>query len=159
VKISDWQSIKHFKPADFTDPSALKYSIVNALDLFCSLVGEKPVILSDYRPYNPAKPKSKHALGIAIDTTWPNEAVNSGLFGAVGVYINKAKVASFHFDTRPKKPDGSLYKWGGIITRPGGLKNIQYTGASVVLDMFPKIGIAIPLIVLIGWLVWKLTKK
>jgi len=163
----DWQLIKNFEPTEFDNPEKMELSIVGALDRLVSILNIKPVILSDYRPFNPDKPNSQHAYGKAIDVTWPDadsvsiydKAVNSGLFGGVGVYVNEKGYVSFHLDSRPKKADGSIATWGGVITRPSGQKKIEYTGASVVLNMIPKIALSLPIVVLIGWLVWSFIKK
>jgi len=166
MKLSDWQIVKNLESSDFKYPEALELSIVRALDGFINIIGSKPVVLSDYRTYDPKNPNSQHARGKAVDTTWPGadpvvvweKALASGLFGGLGVYINPEKAVSFHFDTRPKKADGSVYKWGGIITRPGDHKKIEYTGSSIVLRMIPKSGIVVVLLIA-GYLIWQLLKK
>jgi hypothetical protein len=162
--VSDWDFIKNYSPSDFNYPEKLQFSVVSALDRLTDLVGKKAIILDDYRPQDVDNPTSQHLLGKAIDTTWPNvqpEAVwlmatESGLFGGVGIYVNEKDAVSFHFDTRDKKPDGSLYTWGGIITRPSGNKKIDYTAADVVLDMLPKLSWFA--VILIGFAVWRFLK-
>lgn len=166
MKLLDWQFIKNITPSDFNYPEALEFSIVQALDKFIDIIGSKPMVLSDYRPYDPKKPTSRHARGKAIDTTWPgadpivvwDKALESGLFGGLGIYVNPDKAVSFHFDSRDKKADGSVYKWGGIITRPAGQKKIEYTGASVVLKMIPTGGIVVVLLIA-GYVIWQILKK
>lgn len=167
MKNQDWRSIRNFTPGDFEDPAKLELSIIDALDRFSTMIGKKPIVISDYRAYDPKNPTSQHSKGKAIDTVWIGadpltiyeKATGSNLFGGVGIYINPTKSISFHFDTRPLKSDGSLAKWGGVITRPDGEKHIEYTGASVVLEKIPGIGIAIPILLLIAYFLWRSQKK
>lgn len=141
---TEWASLAHLRPGDFRFPDKLEWSVVSALDRLIGQVGARPVILSDWRPFDENNPNSQHFYGRAIDTTWPGvdplriseltESLQPS--GGFGAYVNEAGVGSFHHDSRPNRA-----RWGGIITHPispelgSRVKRIEYTGLGVVLGM------------------------
>ena len=149
VTPQQWQSLIYLKPSEFKHPDGLQYSILSALDRFISIIGSRPIILSDYRPGDPRY----HGQGLAIDTTWPgrdpleiwNAAIDSGLFTGLGIYINELNIASFHFDTRPRD-DGTPAQWGGVITHPLDastgyhVRQTYYVTAMEVIEIIKKKG-------------------
>ena len=148
ISSSQWNSLLNLNSQDFKHPESLKFAIVKSLDKFVSIVGIRPVILSDYRQDDP----KQHGQGNAIDVVFPGgdsttiyeQALDSSLFGGVGVYLNDAGHVSYHFDSRLLKPDGTPAKWGGLVTHPYDaleethVKRIEYFGADLVLDMIKK---------------------
>lgn len=147
IQASDWAALLYLRPEDFKYPDKLEFEAVNKLDRFVGMVGSRPIVLSDWRPYDPSNPESRHFVGDAIDTTWPKAdpldvlalAKSSGLWqdGGLGMYINELGVVSFHMDTR-----GERARWGGVVTHPyveGELvKKIEYTGLDAVVDLVKK---------------------
>lgn len=109
----------NYQPNDFLHPDKLTPGILQALDRFAEIVGQKGTILSDWRPYDPENPNSRHNFGDAIDITYPGAdplevlrlAQDSGLFDGIGIYLNENKATSFHFDKR-----GHAARWGALIT-------------------------------------------
>lgn len=135
----NWSDIVLFTPDDFRFPDKLEHDIVNALDAFCLMIGTKAVVISDWRFYNEANPNSQHPLGKAVDVVFPgrtdsayiyNQALESGLFGGVGIYTNERNAQSFHLDTRSE-----LATWGGIYSQVGAERAVRYTTADAVLAL------------------------
>jgi hypothetical protein len=164
-----WKSLLHLKPSDFKRPEQLQFSIVQALDRFISIIGSKPVIVSDYRPGDPRQ----HGLGLAIDTTWPGQdpvivnskALESRLFSGIGIYWNDVNVASHHFDTRTNRTTTNPARWGAYITHPydqasgGHVAKYEYTTMETILEMVKKKGVPIALSLIgFGLLLYLLTK-
>ena len=157
-----WESLFYLSRSDFKYPDRLVYAVVQGLDTLTGKLIRRPIILSDWRQYDPESPNSQHHEGTAIDTTWPG--VNSALvlktaqelniFGGVGIYVNEAGVVSFHFDTRPFKSNGQPARWGGKITYPydtdleDHIRRTEYVSMDIVVDMIKKKEFLIPLILI-----------
>ena len=137
-----WLGLAHYFREDFTYPDRLDHSIVAALDRFTALVGQKALILSDWRPYDEKNPNSRHAFGDALDVVFPGIdplkvlplAQSSGLFDGIGIYLNERNAVSFHFDKR-----GHSASWGAFIkpavdpvTGKAIRENVYVTMADVV---------------------------
>lgn len=113
-----WQSLKHFSPANVPDSDKLEFSILKALDDFTSRLGTFPQFIDTWRPFKSGSPVW-HNSGIAVDVAYPGmdplqvlqAAESSGLFDGVGIYRNEAGAVSFHFDKR-----GYRARWGAEIT-------------------------------------------
>ncbi|MHC4645175.1 MAG: hypothetical protein ACYTBJ_06720 [Planctomycetota bacterium] len=128
VTISEqqWSTLLHIKKDDFDHPEKMQWQTVQNLDRFAQMVGSKPIILDDWRKYNPKNPNSRHYYGDAIDTTWPGQdplrvnqlALDSKLWSGIGIYYNDRDVTSFHTDNRPTRSPESPAKWGDYITHP-----------------------------------------
>jgi hypothetical protein len=134
-----WSDIVLFTPDDFRYPDKLEHDTVASLDAFCQIIGTKAVVLSDWRSYNEANPNSQHPLGKAVDVVFPgrtdseyiyNRALDSGLFGGVGIYTNELNAQSFHLDVRAE-----LATWGGIWSQVGAERGVIYTTADAVLSL------------------------
>jgi hypothetical protein len=159
VTAQQWNSLIHLKPSDFKYPDRLEFSIVQALDRFISLVGSRPIILSDWRPVGEERPGSQHPLGTATDSTWPGQdpvrinslALQSGLFSGVGIYWNDVNVASHHLDTRTNRSVSHPATWGAYITHPfdqatgGHVTKYEYTVMDTILEMIKKKAVPITL--------------
>lgn len=169
-----WKSLVYLQPSDFKNPDGLDFSIVQALDNFIHTVGSRPIFLSDWRPYDPENPNSRHYYGDAIDTTWPGrdplqirqQAIDSRLFSGVGIYYNDAGVASFHFDTRPNRTKEDPALWGGLITHPYSpqvgdhVRKTDYTTAQAVVDVIKKNGASAVLILFVsGYMISKISSQ
>lgn len=161
ISENQWQSLKHVSKGDFRYPDKLVWGAVLAFDNLVDLIGKKPVVLSDWREYDPKNPNSRHNVGDAIDAAWPNvdsikllkQVEDSGLFDGIGIYQNERGAVSFHFDTR-----GTHARWGGIITHPVDPntnrtgKQIEYVAMATVVDLIKKKGGLIVLILIGLWL-------
>lgn len=119
---------------DKVDDRAKRY-----LDVLIYVLNAEPIILSDFREGDP----KEHGKGHAIDTTWPTVpplhvlevSKDLNLWGGLGIYINEIGAASFHHDIRPHKPDGSIAKWGCLITPGESKRNYNYTTMERVVEM------------------------
>lgn len=150
ISPEQWSSLAFLTPADFDYPRKLAWEVVSNLDTAASLVGVKPVVLSDYRP--DGRVTSRHFHGDAVDTTWPGQNplhvwnVLKGMkrFTGLGVYVNEKGVASFHTDQRPGRSTDNPAMWGGNITRgpeyEGGpvVRRTDYVSAAAILDIIKK---------------------
>jgi hypothetical protein len=141
VNWSDSQ-LRFFKPTDFRFPDKLEHDTVLSLDYFSQIIGTKAVVISDWRSYDEANPNSQHPLGKAVDVVFPeqtdseyvyNEALASGLFGGVGIYVNEYGAVSFHLDVRSE-----LATWGGVYSQVGMERAVRYTTADAVLALLPE---------------------
>lgn len=118
LSAQEWQSLKHFSPANVPESDKLQFSILKALDDFTERFGVAPLFLDTWRPYKAGSPVW-HNSGIAVDVSYPNRdplqvlqaAESSGLFDGIGIYRNEAGAVSFHFDKR-----GYRARWGAEIT-------------------------------------------
>lgn len=163
--ISDgqWSSLLLLRRTDFRYPDNLEWSVVKALDDFSSLIGRRPVILSDYRPFDPADPNSQHALGRAIDVAFPgadslallSQLQAARLFSGYGLYNNEANAQSFHVDTRVNRTVDNPATWGAIVSHPGGKQVNDYVGLSYIVDLVKKNSVKVlGLVLLVLGLIW-----
>jgi len=155
ISPNQWNSLLYLKASHFKNPDKLAWTIVRNLDLFIQRVGSRPVILSDWRPYDAARGgKQQHFEGTSIDTTWPGqdplriwqEMLASKLFSGLGVYLNNVDAVSFHTDTRTDRTVDDPALWGDFITYPFDpargkiVRRDQYVGAGLVLEAIKKKG-------------------
>ena len=150
----DFTSSLYLKQADFIHPEKMAAQTVTSLDRMVGLIGIKPTILSDWRPFDSKSPNSRHYYGDAVDTAWPGVdpltvldlAFKSQLWSGIGIYYNDRNVVSFHFDNRPDRSPTDPAKWGAFITHPyDPIKemNVQmneYTTMDAILDVLKKKG-------------------
>ena len=158
----DFTSSLYLQQADFRHPEKMAAQTITSLDRFIGLVGIKPDILSDWRPFDPKSPKSRHYYGDAVDTAWPGVdplsvldlAFKSQLWSGIGIYYNDLHVVSFHFDNRPDASPTDPAKWGAFITHPydpvkqAHVQNNQYTTMEAVLDVLKKKGIGLSVLLI-----------
>lgn len=163
-----FETLLHLAPSDFQYPERLVPDVVIKLDQVCTLLGRRPVVLSDFRPGD----SGQHGLGRAIDTTWPgldpmlvwDTLRRVKMFSGLGVYINEKGAASFHTDTRTDRSADAPALWGGLISRPVDpdsgqvIRRTEYVAASIVLDMLKKKGLWLTVIIA-GAVLWLLTRK
>lgn len=162
-----WASLRFLVRSDFQFPDQLAWDTVNHLDTAASIVGTKPIVLSDFRPDE--RLTSQHRHGRAIDTTWPgqnpihvwNVLRGVDLFSGLGVYVNENGVASFHTDTRPERSPSDPAMWGGNISQQAeyngapATRHIEYVTAAAVLDILKKnIPVALTAVVAVTLLLW-----
>jgi len=168
---AEWASLLYLKPSDFKRPDGLSFDIVVALDHFIGIIGNRPVILSDYRPGD----AKTHGAGLAVDTTWPGvdplmvhqKAMNFEGFTGVGIYLNELGVTSFRFDARKQtRRDIGPDRWGAIISHPlddqSGVhvRRTEYVAADVVLDILKKKGTqATIFLIAFGLMIYKLMRR
>ena len=150
ISLEQWNSLTYLRASDFDFPDQLEWEAVSNLDTAASIIGTKPLVLSDFRPDE--RLASQHRHGRAIDTTWPNQSpvhvwnVLRGMkrFTGLGVYVNEKGVASFHTDMRPDRAPDDPALWGGNITRQaeyeGGplVRDTKYVTAAEILDILKK---------------------
>ena len=152
ITSQQWNSLLYLSRSDFKYPDRLDFNVVQGLDILTGKLKSRPIVLSDYRGYDPESPNSQHQFGKAIDTTWPGvspdlvleKAEGLNVFGGIGIYVNEAGVVSFHFDTRPLKSSGEPARWGGIITHPydveleDHIRRTEYVALDIVVNMIKK---------------------
>lgn len=164
---SEFNNCLHLKPADFEYPDMLNPQVVLRLDQFISIMGIRPVILSDYRPDD----ERQHGLGNAIDTYWDadplivwDKARGSQLFSGLGIYINQLGKVSFHFDVRPDRSPSSPALWGDTISykydpeKGEHVREDEYTTAAAIIDVIKKnsgSGVMVALLLLGIYLLYK----
>lgn len=86
----NWKAIKWFKPSEFNYPDKLEPELLDALDIFRTMVNRRIFNHSDYRPGD----SGQHGLGKAVDIHIEGLHVidqyflaeKSGLFTGIGVY-------------------------------------------------------------------------
>lgn len=172
--MGDWASLLYLKRGDFKNPEKISFDVVQALDLVTGMIGIRPLILSDWRPYDPGNPATQHHisddLSRALDVTFPgadslkvwDKLVGSRLFTGLGVYQNENNVQSFHVDRRLDRGVDNPATWGGVITHPydemsgAPVRKTEYVGAALVLDMVKKNSLPVLgfLAALSFWYVW-----
>lgn len=144
ISVEQWSRLHWLKRNNFNRPDYLDWSIVHAVDEFIAdNIGIVPVILSDYRPNDL---DSQHSRGLAVDMYWPEldplevweKARASKLFSGLGIYLNKAGVVSFHFDTRVDRTVENPALWGRFIEQSDNPITKGYVGADLVLDALKK---------------------
>lgn len=152
----------YLSETDFRHPDKMSPLTVSSLDRMVGLVGSKPNIISDWRPYDPESPNSRHYYGDAVDTAWPgvdpltvlNLAFESQLWTGIGIYLNDQNAVSFHFDNRPGVSPTNPSKWGAFITHPydplkqANVQNNQYTTMQAILDVLKKKGIGMSVLLI-----------
>jgi hypothetical protein len=149
ISQTQWGSLLNLTPEMFRRPDGLNFGIVQALDQFITIVGSRPVILSDFRPGDP----KQHGRGDAIDAWWSNgidptviweRALASRLFHGLGVYLNEIGAVSFHFDKRIERTPSDPALWGDLISHSHDadtgavVRTDNYTTAQAVLDEIKK---------------------
>jgi len=174
IDASQWQSLRYYRPGDFSHPDKLDFSVVNALDIITSILGLKAHILSDWRPFSPERPGSQHPLGRAIDPTWPgldpltvlHHIKASRLFTGFGLYRNEQGAHSFHLDTRTDRDPMSPATWGAFIYRQpdpeggGPIRTTEYTSLDhLVRFISTKTGLGVGLMVVAGLILWGLLRS
>jgi hypothetical protein len=131
---------------DFRYPNKLEWSVVKALDDFSLRLGRRPVVLSDFRPFDPTNPNSQHNLGRAIDIAWPgsdsltliDQLKSARLFSGVGLYNNQVNAQSFHVDTRVGRSVEFPATWGGVIEMVDGARKTTYIGLTAMIEYVKK---------------------
>ncbi len=164
-----WNTLRNLREDQFKIPSFMDETILMALDSFISIVGENPKILSDFRNDDPRQ----HGLGLAVDTVfvqsdplfiWEN-ALASGLFSGIGIYLNEKNIVSFHFDTRVDRTPADPATWGDFISYPIDpdtnmpFRKDNYTEALAVIDEIKKKMPAIMSALLIIAIFWLMMRK
>lgn len=171
ISPQQWDSLRFLSQADFNYPEKMVWDTVSNLDTAASMVGTRPLILSDFRPDE--RLTSQHRHGRAIDTTWPgqnplrvwNVLRGAEMFSGLGVYVNEQGVASFHTDTRPERSAADPALWGGNITHKseydGGpiVRATAYVAAADILDIIKKKAPAALTILAVGFLLWWWTSR
>jgi len=140
-----WSLIRGYGPDDFSHPEKLEHSVVQALDLVTDKLGQKVVVLSDFRLQS-ENADSQHLLGRAIDFTLPGvdpyvilQAIqDAGVVTGYGAYRNEKGAWSFHIDTRTDRTPDDPAKWGAWKDRDAGVMTWQYVGLTEILDLAKK---------------------
>lgn len=136
----DWSTIQWYQPSDFSHPEKLEDSVVRGVDRLATYLGQKAVILSDFRVVS-AISKSQHGLGRAIDLAYPDidsmqvlHAIkNLNWFGGYGMYVNPAGIVSFHVDTRTDRSPESPATWGA--RKEAGQTEWVYNSLRSIIDL------------------------
>jgi hypothetical protein len=145
----------------------MEWSVVKALDDFAVKIGRRPVVLSDFRPFDPADPNSQHALGRAIDVAFPGAdsllildlLASARLFSGFGLYTNPSNAQSFHVDTRVNRSVDSPARWGDVIEYVNGKRVDNYTTLDRVVDLVKKNSLTLASVVVTFGLVWWLLSR
>lgn len=151
IPVTAWQKLRFYNQEDFSHPEKLDKSIVNAIDDLTGIIGEKGVVLSDWRLFSADRPGSQHPLGRAIDIYFPGDPLvnlnlirHSRLFSGIGIYLNEKGATSFHLDTRTDRTVDDPATWGGFISpnqtdsENEPTRQTTYTGLQQVIDVLSK---------------------
>lgn len=173
ISQAQWNSLLWLKPTHFKNSDKLTWPVVRNLDAVISKIGSRPVILSDWRPYETERGGiQQHFEGTAIDHVWPGQDPlfvwqvlrDSNLFTGLGIYINEVGAVSFHTDNRTGRTVTNPALWGNFIEYPfdpAQGKNVRkdnYVGAELVIDAIKKKGTTVGLI-LAGTLIYLLSSR
>jgi len=174
--MADWGSLLNLRRSDFPHPDKVSWDLVQALDVATALLGVRPVILSDWRAYDPANSTTQHHisddLSRAVDVVFPNtdtvatwdRLLSMKLFTGLGIYQNDNNAQSFHLDTRIGRTVDEPATWGGVITHPFDVqswKNVrktEYLSAAFVLDLVKKNGLPV-LVFLVALSLWYVSTR
>ena len=117
--MTDWSTIKYFKPSEFSQPDKMNTELIKALDEYRRLCGKPVIIHSSFREGD----KGQHGLGNAVDIHVKGISLidayllaeKTGLFNGIGVYSwwnNKG----LHLDVRPLQAGKPKARWASDRT-------------------------------------------
>lgn len=155
---SMYTSLLYLSPDMFDYPERLSEELLRKVDQFVGIIGQRPTVLSDYRPGDP----KTHGKGQALDLVWPSldplrvwsELKQAKLFSGLGIYLNDLGAVSFHVDVRPDRTATDPAIWGDFIvhtTDPDTGRAVrvdQYVGADLVIAELKKK--ALPALIVVG---------
>ena len=115
----DWNTVKYFKPNEFTCPELMNPDLIRALDIYRQLVGKPVIIHSSYRQgdvgqHGKGNAVDIHVKGISLIDAYLL-AEKTGLFNGIGVYSwwnNKG----LHLDVRPLPAGKPKARWASDKT-------------------------------------------